>query len=108
MSIHILEKMGCPLADDANDVTISSRDAKALSNNDLVIPAAERREPQETLLVDVGNDESNLIDVSGKQHFRSIGRIVSRSNPGKRATHDVVGDFVRERGSFFAPNSSRG
>jgi hypothetical protein len=95
------------LADDTNNVSLSSRHPEALSDHHLFIPPTERREPQEALLIDVGDDEANLIDVSGEQHFRCTGHIVPRLDPGKRVPHNVMRHFIGEGRSFFAPYPSR-
>src|SRR5215217_2324051 len=98
--------MRCLLTDDANNISGSPGDAETLSDHDLVVPAAEWREPEEALLVDVGNNEANLVDVSGEQDFRCVRRIVPRFDPGKRAANNVVGYLVRERRSFVSPDLS--
>ena len=75
-AILLFQQMRGLLADDADDVAVSSRDAEALTDDNLVVPAAEWGEPEEALLVDVGDDEADLVDVPGEQHFRSVRALV--------------------------------
>ncbi len=51
-------------ANDADHVAVVAGDADALADQDLVVPTADVVEPEIPLLVDVGDQETDLVDVS--------------------------------------------
>jgi hypothetical protein len=100
--------MGSLLPDDADDVSVSRRDAETLPDDDLIVPSIKRGEPEAGLLVDASDDEADLVDVSREQHLRSIRRTSRRLDPSERAPDDVVSDFIGECRRFFSPHLGRG
>ena len=62
-------------------------DRDPLADQDLRVPAADRREPDEALLVDVGDREPDLVDVADDRDQRL--RVLARHPRDRRA--DPVG-----------------
>ena len=88
-----LEQVDRLLADDAGDAPVARRDLDALPDEDHRVPAADRPEPQQALVVDVGDDQADLVDVADDRH--------ERPRPGAgharhRVAHDVAGDLGGE------------
>ncbi len=57
-------------ADDAGDDPVAGADLDPLADQDLRVPAADRGEPEEALLVDVGDREADLVDVADDRQQR--------------------------------------
>jgi hypothetical protein len=56
--------------DDARDEPVFAAHLDSLPDEDLRIPAADRREPEKALLVNVGDDEADLVDVADHRQQR--------------------------------------
>ena len=78
-----LEQVDRLAPDDAGDEPVLAADLDPLADEDLRVPAADRGEPEESLLVDVGDDQADLVDVADHRHAaarpRRRGRSSSRS-----------------------------
>ncbi len=87
-------------ADDAGDEAVRAAHLDPLADQDLRVPAADRGEPEEALLVDVGDDEADLVDVAddGEQRARL-------ADPGDRGAEAVAGE--RGEGGVLAPDRRR-
>src|SRR5438874_10271901 len=66
-------------------------DGHAWSDDDLGVPASNRREVDKTLVADEADEEADLIGVSGQHHPR----IATRVRNGNRIAQDVRADLVR-------------
>ena len=80
-----------------------------LADEDLRVPAADRRELEEALLVDVGDDEADLVDVADDREQR---RGVRLADPGDRGADAVAarlgeGGGARARPRRPVPRSRR-
>ena len=56
--------------DDAGDEAVLAADLDPLADEDLRVPAADRGEPEEALLVDVGDGQADLVDVADDREQR--------------------------------------
>ena len=65
-----LEQVDRFAADDAGDDPVAGADLDPLADQDLRVPAADRGEPEEALLVDVGDREADLVDVADDRQQR--------------------------------------
>ena len=72
LSLLLLEQVDGLLADDARQVTVAGDDLDALADEDLPVPAADAREVQVALVVDVRDDEADLVDVSDERETRAV------------------------------------
>src|SRR4029079_7070855 len=106
LSVFLFQEMRRLLADYADDIARMTEDAEPLPDDDLVVPAAERSEPEEAFLVDVGDDEPDLVDVPGKEDFWRRGIVRRRFDPGKGVAEHVVHDLIGEGLRFLSPNAS--
>ena len=79
-------------------------DSHALAEQDLRVPAADRREVQEALLVDVGDHQADLVDVPDDREKRACVRRRRSGPPRSRARRVVT---VGERGGV-SPDVARG
>ena len=59
-------------ADDTRYEPFAAADLDPLADQDLRVPAADRGEPEEALLVDVGDDEPDLVDVADDGEQRCL------------------------------------
>jgi hypothetical protein len=89
------------LADDAVDVALVRDEADALGDENLRIPAADRRDVDEALVVDVLDDEADLVDVAVEHDRRRPCRI----DDGDTVAGDIATHFGRERTGLIAPDS---
>ena len=64
LAIAVLHQMNRLLAHDTDDVTATTEKTDALTDEHLRIPAANRRDVNESVVVDVLNDETDLIEVA--------------------------------------------
>ena len=87
-------------ADDAGNDPVGGADLDPLADQDLRVPAADRGEPEEALLVDVGDREADLVDVADDRQQR--GRL---ADPGDRGADPVGGDVGE--GGLLAPDRGR-
>ena len=65
-----LEQVDRLAADDAGDEAVLAAHLDPLADQDLRVPAADRGEPEEALLVDVGDDQPDLVDVADHREQR--------------------------------------
>ena len=84
-------------ADDAGHEPVLAADLDPLADQDLRVPAADRREPEEALLVDVGDDEADLVDVADDREQRAV-----LADAGDRGAESVAGE--RGEGRRLAPD----
>src|SRR3954454_6508733 len=77
-------------------------DPPPLPQQDLRAPPADRREVEESLLVDVGYDQADLVDVADDREQRMSVRI---ADPGHRGAERVAGDLGE--GGGLAPDVAR-
>jgi hypothetical protein len=86
----------------AEHVAFASRETDTLTDQDLRIPAADRADPHETLVVDPGDDDPDLVDVSGEHDGDGCALV------GDGDT--VAGDIARDVGHLaclIAPDGGR-
>ena len=86
-----LEQVDRLAADDAGDEAVAAPHLDPLADQDLRVPAADWREPEEALLVDVGDDEADLVDVADHGDQRRF-----LADTGDRGA-EPVGRELRER-----------
>ena len=88
-----LEEVDRLLADDPGDEPRAGEHLDALADEDLRVPPADGAEPQQPLVVDVGDDQADLVDVGDDGEQRTVAR------PGDRRdarAHDVADHAGRE------------
>ena len=79
-------------ADDAGDEAVPAAHLDPLADQDLRVPAADRGEPEEALLVDVGDDQADLVDVADDGEQRRV-----LADAGDRGAEAVVRRARRRR-----------
>ena len=88
-------------ADDAGHEAVLAADLDPLADQDLRVPAADRGEPEEALLVDVGDDQADLVDVADdRQQRRGV------ADPGDRGA-EPVGRELGEGGGLAPDGGGR-
>src|SRR5687767_227339 len=87
------------LSDDAEHIAIPSDKPDSLRDKHLWIPAANRRDVGEPLVVDVSHDDADLVDVT-REHDR---RRALGIHLGDAVAGDITAHFRESRG-FFAPD----
>ena len=92
LALVVLEQVDRLLADDAGDRAVARGELDALADEDLRVPAADAGEAQEALVVDVGDDQADLVDVADDR--RASGRRRARA----RARSTVPMTSVRDLG----------
>jgi hypothetical protein len=100
LALFALDEMNRLLADDAHDFALPSKEPQALTNEHLRIPSADGRDERVALVVDVGDDEPDLVDVAG-EHDR-------RRTVGIHLGDAVAGDVAmngREAFCFLSPHA---
>jgi hypothetical protein len=70
LAIVLLEDVNRLAPDDADHGALAGLDLDPLADEDLRVPAADRREVEEALLVDVGDHEPDLVDVAEDREQR--------------------------------------
>ena len=78
------------LADRAPDDTRARGQRDALTDQDLGVPAADGREPQVTIVVDVRDDQADLVDVA--HHEQAFGVMLGamlRCDERERGAHHI-------------------
>ena len=88
-------------AGDAGDDPVAPAHLDPLADQDLRVPAADRLEPEEALLVDVGDDQADLVDVADDRDQR-----LGLADPGDRRADPVVGELGE--GGGLAPDLGSG
>ena len=88
----------------AKNVPVVSGDADALSDQYLGIPTADRIEPEVSLGIDVGDQQSDFVDVP----FNHDNRRTLCLQPGVRIAEHIVGYFAGERFGMLSPNACGG
>jgi len=90
------------LADHADDIAIVAQQADALPDEHLWVPAADPGEIEEAVIVDIGDDDANLINVAGEQQagFTTL-------QDGGAAAADIGVNLIGEGRRFFAPDACR-
>ena len=64
LAVVLLEQVDRLLADHAADLALVAADDDPLADQVLRVPAADRPEPEEALVVDVADEEADLVDVA--------------------------------------------
>jgi len=91
--------------DDALNPASAREDLDALSDQHLGRPAAEATEEENAVVVDVGDDQADLVNVAEEREQRRF--LTGRTNPRDRASHPVDLDLVGELGRGLAPDRRR-
>src|SRR6185312_6398123 len=102
-----LQQVDRLLADDAFDRPPARVEHDPLADEDLGVPAADFPEPQEAVVVDVGDDQADLVDVT--HHEQALGGpagAFAAGDEGERGA-DRVGADLRERRGRLAPRRGR-
>ena len=84
-------------ADDTGHQSVPAANLDPLADEDLRVPTADRGEPEEALLVDVGDDEADLVDVADDGEQR-----LGLADAGDRGAEAVGGECGE--GGFLAPD----
>ena len=87
-----VEQMDRLAPDDAGDGAVLAPQLDPLADQDLRVPAADRGEPEESLLVDVGDEEPDLVDVADDREQRC-----RPADPGDRGSERVAAKARRTR-----------
>ena len=95
-----LEQVDRLAAGDAGDEAVLAADLDPLADEDLRVPAADRGEPEEALLVDVGDDQPDLVDVADDGEQRR-----GLADAGDRRADPVDADLGE--GGGLAPDLGR-
>jgi hypothetical protein len=85
----------------AEHIASSSRDSDSLADDDSIVPSANLIEPKEALIVDVGDHQPDLVDVTLDHDFRTSFVL----HAGKGVAEHITKDLVGESRCFFPPNS---
>jgi hypothetical protein len=101
-----LEEVDRLLADHAGDPPLARRHLDALADEDHRVPAADLAEPQQPVVVDVGDDQPDLVDVTEDRDERPAGTTFPPAHSRDGAAHDVALDG-RERPCRLAPGRGR-
>jgi hypothetical protein len=89
------------LADDAEDVAAPPDESDSLADEDLRVPTADRRRINESVVIDVLNDQPDLVDVPIEHdRWRSAG-----VDLGHAVARDVRRDAFGKARCFFAPDA---
>ena len=96
-----LEQVDRLAADDAGHRAVLALDLDPLADQDLRVPAADRGEPEEALLVDVGDDQADLVDVADDGEQRR-----GLADAGDRGA-DPVGAELGEGGGLAPDRGGR-
>jgi hypothetical protein len=89
-----LEQVDRLLAHDAEHHALASGDLDALAHQDHGIPAADSREPEEAVVVDVMDDQPDLVDVADDGQRAAVGRAADGGHGG---ADGVLGDLREGR-----------
>ena len=85
-----LEQVDRLAADDAEHRPVLAAHLDPLADQDLRVPAADRGEPEEALLVDVGDDQPDLVDVA--DHRQQRRRVADAGDRGADAVAAQLGE----------------
>ena len=102
LSLLFLEQVDRLSPRDAGDRPVLGDDLDPLADQDLRVPAADGAEPDEALVVDVGDDEADLVHVPGDREERL--RLVVADDGDRRA--DAVRAHLGEIGRGLAPDGA--
>jgi hypothetical protein len=105
LAVLVLEQVDRLAPDDARDVPVAGGDGQALADEDLRIPAADAHEAQEAVVVDVGDDQPDLVDVADHGQGRAAGR-AGHARPDR--AHDVGRDLGVGRSGIAEDGGRRG
>jgi len=83
--------------------TFAAQDQDALPDEHLRIPASDSAEVEKAFLVDVGDLETDFVDMAGEHHPRFSLWV----QDGHRVAMHVGADVVGEASDLFAPNAAR-
>ena len=89
-----VEQVDRQAAGHSGHLAVVAGDRDPLADEDLGIPAADRGEVEEALVVDVGDDQADLVDVPDDRDQRGVFVFADR---GDAATEAVGGDLRRSR-----------
>src|ERR1700730_9606514 len=96
------------LADHARDLTLAGRQDHALADENLRIPASDLAEPEEALVVDVGDDQADLVDVPHHHQAPCLLIPATCRDTRRRRAHDICARLRAERCGRVAPHRGRG
>src|SRR5213080_26795 len=103
LAIAVLHQVNRLLADDTDDVTTASEKANALADQNLWVPATDRRDVNESVVVDVLNDQPNFVEMT-VEHDR-------RRTLGVHFRHAIASDvgahMLRESRCLLSPDAAR-
>ncbi len=102
LSLLFLEQVDGLSPGDPGDRTVLGDDLDSLADQDLRVPAADGAEPDEALVVDVGDDEADLVHVASDREERL--RLVVTDDGDGRA--DAVRAHLGEFGRGLAPDGA--
>ena len=80
LAVLLLEQVDRLLADHAGDLAVVAADDHPLADEVLRVPAADRAEPEEALVVDVADEQADLVDVADDGDRRPA---LAASRPGR-------------------------
>ena len=103
LAVVLLEQMDGLLAHDAGHPALARDELHALAHEDLRVPAADVREPQEAVVVDVHDRQADLVDVADDGEQRPVAGAL---DAGHRRAHHVAAD-LREPVRGLAPDLRR-
>ena len=90
LALLAVEQVDRPLADHAGDRPLARQDVEPLADEHDRVPAADRREPQVAVVVDVVDDQPDLVDVPGDRQHRPVARPAdARDGRADRVLRDV-------------------
>jgi hypothetical protein len=94
VSVVAAHQVGRLAPDDAGDVPAARQNQHPLADQDLGVPAADRAEGEGAVVVDVGDDQADLVDVPGQQHL-----LRARRDIGPQAGDGVAVHIGRHLGA---------
>jgi len=93
--------VSCLLSNHASDFPRFASDHNALADDNLIVPTTDFVEPDESIVIDIGNNETDLVDVPFDDDRRSF--VVGEARIG--IPDDIPFDTVAECTCFLAPDS---
>ena len=107
LAVLVSQQVDRLLPDDAPDHAIARGQRHTLTDEDLRVPAADGRKPQVAVVVDVGDDHADLVDVAHYEQplGRTVKAVLGRHERERRAHH--VGAQLRERARRLQPHGRR-
>jgi hypothetical protein len=105
LAVLLLEQVDRLAAHHPGDAPAPGDDLDPLAHQDLGVPATNVREVEAPLVVDVGDDQADLVDVADHRQQRAVGLSL---NPRHRRAQRVAGNLRELLGGASPHSGGRG